>query len=104
MPSAFGPRCSRPNFGIPCTVFLVGCAPAPGSPGSPAEPSHDFVNLDAQGNVLVEFDDNSLGAHSVGPVITGVSADQITSLLSDLGVLARTTSTSPGPPIQWGLQ
>jgi hypothetical protein len=96
MPSAFGPRYSKRVSEIPCTVFLAGCAPAPGSPGSPAEPSHDFVNLDAQGNMLVEFDDNSLGAHSVGPVITGVPADQITLLLSDLGVLARNASTSPG--------
>jgi hypothetical protein len=60
-------------------------------------------NLDAQGNMLVEFDDNALGAHSVGPVIVGVPTGQITSLFSDLGVLARTASTSPGPWFQFGL-
>lgn len=62
----------------------------------------DSVNFDAQGNALVEFDDNSLGAGTIGPVTVTVAAEQVSALLSDFGALARTASMSPSPRIQPG--
>lgn len=63
----------------------------------------DSVNFDRLGNALVEFDDNSLGTGSVGPLTVTVSAEQVSALLSDFGTLARTASMSPSPRIQLGL-
>lgn len=63
----------------------------------------DSVNFDAQGNALVEFDDNSVGPGSAGPIIVKVDAGHVASLLSGFGTQARTAATSPSPRIQLGL-